>query len=173
MPHCTFCLKSIPTNSDRCPHCGAWLSQTDGSERSELPTAEPIDEAFEFEIRSLLSRNQKIEAIKIYRERTGVGLAEAKYAVEQLQRGGNLMNQPPASDDVDPQLLELLMAGEKIKAIKLYREKTKLGLKESKEAVEALAARHGNRTAASGLLWRAGRNHCRWNGRAILRLDAG
>lgn len=142
MPHCTFCLKSVPTLAERCPHCAAWLNQNDGSEKPQEPAAEPIDESFESEIRSLLSQNRKIEAIKIYRERTGVGLAEANYAVELLQRGGSL-NEPPMSDDVDPQLLELLMAGQKIKAIKLYREKTNLGLKESKEAVEAIAARQG------------------------------
>jgi len=34
---------------------------------------------------SLLRRNQKINAIKLYREKTGVGLAEAKDAVERME----------------------------------------------------------------------------------------
>lgn len=34
------------------------------------------------DIRELVARNRKIEAIKLYRERTGVGLAEAKAAVD-------------------------------------------------------------------------------------------
>jgi ribosomal protein L7/L12 len=34
----------------------------------------------------LLGSGQKIQAIKLYRELTGVGLAEAKDAVEQLER---------------------------------------------------------------------------------------
>lgn len=38
------------------------------------------------EIRAYLQANRKIEAIKIYRERTGVGLAEAKDAVEAIGR---------------------------------------------------------------------------------------
>ncbi len=38
------------------------------------------------EIMDLLQRGQKIEAIKIYRERTNCGLKEAKDAVEELQR---------------------------------------------------------------------------------------
>lgn len=39
------------------------------------------------QIRSLLQRGNKIEAIKIYREATGVGLAEAKAAVEAIAAG--------------------------------------------------------------------------------------
>lgn len=36
---------------------------------------------------SLLAKRNKIEAIKVYRERSGVGLKEAKDAVEAIQRG--------------------------------------------------------------------------------------
>jgi hypothetical protein len=35
------------------------------------------------DIRDLAAAGQKIEAIKLYRERTGVGLAQAKNAVER------------------------------------------------------------------------------------------
>ncbi len=38
------------------------------------------------EIQDLLRRGQKIEAIKIYRQRTGLGLREAKDAIEDMQR---------------------------------------------------------------------------------------
>ncbi|MDR6834136.1 MULTISPECIES: ribosomal protein L7/L12 [unclassified Sphingopyxis] len=38
------------------------------------------------EIRALIRQNQKIEAIKRVRERTGLGLAEAKDAVEALEQ---------------------------------------------------------------------------------------
>ncbi|WP_242776335.1 ribosomal protein L7/L12 [Sphingopyxis sp. YF1] len=38
------------------------------------------------EIRDLIRQNRKIEAIKRMRERTGLGLAEAKDAVEALER---------------------------------------------------------------------------------------
>ena len=37
------------------------------------------------QIQDALRRGNKIEAIKIYRELTGVGLAEAKQAVESLE----------------------------------------------------------------------------------------
>jgi len=44
----------------------------------------------------------------------------------------------PLPDDKIAALRELLFAGRKIEAIKLYREMTGLGLKEAKEAVEGL-----------------------------------
>ena len=37
------------------------------------------------DIVALLRRNKKIEAIKLYREKTGVGLAEAKDAVDRME----------------------------------------------------------------------------------------
>ena len=48
-----------------------------------------IDEDLEERVRSLMGEGQKIEAIKLYRERTGAGLKESKDAVESLaeQRG--------------------------------------------------------------------------------------
>jgi ribosomal protein L7/L12 len=39
------------------------------------------------EIQDLLRRGRKIDAIKVYRERTGLGLKEAKDAVEEIERG--------------------------------------------------------------------------------------
>jgi hypothetical protein len=38
------------------------------------------------EIRELIRQNRKIDAIKLVRERTGLGLKEAKDAVEALER---------------------------------------------------------------------------------------
>jgi ribosomal protein L7/L12 len=42
-------------------------------------------DALQDEIMRLVRANQKIEAIKLYRERTGVGLAEAKTFVDKLR----------------------------------------------------------------------------------------
>ena len=44
----------------------------------------------------------------------------------------------PLPDDKIAALRELLFAGRKIEAIKLYREMTDVGLKEAKDAVESL-----------------------------------
>lgn len=90
---------------------------------------EPVVEA--------LGAGQKIEAIKRYRELTGVGLKEAKDAVEALERGEPVpVTQTPAAPNASVQ--DLLREGKKLEAIKLYREQSGLGLKEAKDAVDAM-----------------------------------
>lgn len=111
--------------------------------RGDILPESSMPENLDDQIRSLLSAGRKIEAIKVYREATGAGLAGAKNAVEAIERHV----EPTASDaphgEFEQQLLALVERGEKIMAIKLYREQTGAGLKEAKDAVEALAARRG------------------------------
>lgn len=89
-----------------------------------------------------LKSGNKIAAIKLCREATGMGLAEAKDWVEKLDTTGG--QEPPvlAVEAALSPVADLLFAGRKIEAIKLYREQVKPGaeLKESKEAVEQLEA---------------------------------
>ena len=47
------------------------------------PNSDPV---FSPEIQEALRRGNKIEAIKLYRELTGVGLAEAKEAMDRAER---------------------------------------------------------------------------------------
>ena len=86
---------------------------------------------------------KRIEAIKLCREATGMGLAEAKDWVEKLETSPEspLPSAAELAGALAP-VAELLFKGEKISAIKLYREQVKpgAGLKESKEAVEQLEA---------------------------------
>ncbi|MGH8616524.1 MAG: hypothetical protein ACREUW_02445 [Burkholderiales bacterium] len=98
------------------------------------------------EVRLLLQRGQKIEAIKLLVTERRLGLKEAKDAVESLERAGVL---PPPGADVALRVLTpeavaeirtLVAGGRQIDAIRLYRERTGADLKESKEAVEALVA---------------------------------
>ena len=100
---------------------------------------EPIASDLEAEVRRLLAGGQKVEAIKLLRERTGAGLAEAKTAVESLEAGGPaaLAARPAVRAELEAELRAFL-PDRKIEAIKLYRERTGAGLKEAKEAVEAL-----------------------------------
>ena len=56
-------------------------AQTPEADPSQPPS--PADEALEA-VRPILEREGKIAAIKAYRERTGVGLREAKEAVDSL-----------------------------------------------------------------------------------------
>jgi ribosomal protein L7/L12 len=107
------------------------------------------DKAWIAELTSLIDNGQKIEAIQKYRERTSVGLAEAKSAIEQIAdrmsgAGQPLDNRPDVpAGTADGEVLDLMRTGQKIAAIKRYRETHGGGLKEAKEAVEALAAAHG------------------------------
>lgn len=91
-------------------------------------------------IRAELAAGRKIEAIKLYRQATDTGLAEAKQAVEALEAGrpiGGPAIESASNDDID-QIQAAVLAGEKIRAIKLYRDATGEGLKESKDFIEAL-----------------------------------
>ena len=136
MTLCPRCQNTVPADAQRCPACGAWLGEHDGGPDSN-------QDSLAEEIRSLLADGQKILAVKLYREHTGCGLAEAKAAVEQIGRGETPISKAAVEDDLDKQVLELVAAGQKIAAIKLVRERTNSGLKDAKDAVEALAARHG------------------------------
>jgi ribosomal protein L7/L12 len=49
---------------------------------------EPLDPASDPEIQDLLAKGNEIQAIKRYRELTGLGLKEAKEAIERARPGG-------------------------------------------------------------------------------------
>jgi ribosomal protein L7/L12 len=98
----------------------------------------------ERQIREFINANQLIYAIKLYREITGVGLAEAKSAVEAMARGESV-NIPKPQTQSDNPLLEnrikkLLIKRNKIEAIKIYREAHRVGLKEAKDVIDQMEA---------------------------------
>lgn len=69
-----------------------------------------------------------------------------------LPTGSEAVNpSPPEGEDPSvARLLDLLRSGQKIAAIKAYREEHGVGLKEAKDAVEALAAEHGIASKPAG-----------------------
>ena len=92
-------------------------------------------------VQRLARQGKKIEAIKYYREMTGVGLREAKAAVEQLEVAVEEKHYPEGARLIDPEVLQrLLQAGRKIEAIKYYRTTTGVDLREAKAAVEWVEA---------------------------------
>jgi ribosomal protein L7/L12 len=86
------------------------------------------------------------------KDQTGVGLAEAKQAVEAMQADAG----PPSSSDIggdlEAELLRLLGRGDKLEAVKLYKDQKGVSLLEAKRAVESLAASHGLVTQRAGCL---------------------
>jgi ribosomal protein L7/L12 len=77
----------------------------------------------------------------------GVGLKEAKDAVEAIQRGQAARSGPQGDRDLENEVVSFLEQGQKIEAIKRYRERTGVGLKEAKDAVERMAERRGLATS--------------------------
>jgi hypothetical protein len=92
-------------------------------------------------IRALLAEQRRTEAVRLYMEQTGASLGEATRAIERLQaeREPQVLNTSagPFAVDID-EIRALMQRGQKINAIKLLREQTNLGLKEAKDAVEAI-----------------------------------
>lgn len=95
-------------------------------------------------IHKLLHDKQVIQAIQLYREVTGVSLAEAKEAVEEmaLDEAGKPSSGKRDYDDpvMESKIKSLLAKGKKIDAVKIYREEYGIGLKEAKDAVDRIEA---------------------------------
>lgn len=107
-----------------------------------------LDDGSRAEIHQLLAANKKIQAIKVFRDRTGAGLLDAKNAIEHLQSGGQFplsstildaaQAGPVPWDDLIPRLSMLKSEGKAIAAIKLLRDRTGLSLRDAKNAVDLL-----------------------------------
>lgn len=88
-------------------------------------------------VKTLIHEGEMIEAIKLYRAEMGVGLKEAKDycdAYRDKLKGA-------ATDDftaLDEKLKTLLRAGKTITAVKLYKDSTGEGLRESKDYIDKL-----------------------------------
>lgn len=104
-------------------------------------------------IQTATRAGNKIEAIKLYRELFGVGLAEAKNAVEHLEtalRNGGATSIPSPGSSAAPglpvppetmtKIRAAVLGGQKMAAIKLYREHHHVGLAEAKAAIDGLEA---------------------------------
>ena len=154
---CQFCGTTVVVPEELRPHTPGQGTPATGGGAADFAGlgqwaagAMPLDKLAE--IKRLTQNGQKIEAIKVYREVTGVGLREAKEAVDRLEAGQPLVFTSTASVNLSgtsaaagqaAQLAEvtrLAQSGQKIQAIKIYREITGLGLREAKEAVERLEA---------------------------------
>ena len=96
------------------------------------------------EVQRVLRAGNKIEAIKLLRELTGLGLAQAKAAVEagRLPDGASRSQPPRAGSGLPARVQGLLRQGKKVEAIKDLRQANNLGLKEAHDEVEAYLEKH-------------------------------
>ncbi|QYM64038.1 ribosomal protein L7/L12 [Microbacterium sp. Se5.02b] len=132
--------------------------------RTAASTAAPASSALTpdvvAEIDRLVAANQKIHAIKLYRDHTGVGLKEAKDRIEHWSASTTAPHQAPVSHaaaarsalpavgltpstvraslpaSTASEIDALVAGGAAIAAIKLLRQHTGLGLKESKDLID-------------------------------------
>ncbi|MGH8049984.1 MAG: ribosomal protein L7/L12 [Arenimonas sp.] len=126
------------------------------SENNELPD----------DVAEALQRSETIEAIKRLRAATGLGLKEAKDVIDDYVAGNTItVTSAHASHQFPDAVMQAFRNGNKIEAIKLLREKTGLGLKEAKDAIEALPQSSTSRLrnspietprSGNGLLWLSG-----------------
>lgn len=120
-------------------------------ERPVMP--DPLTAPVIAEIDRLVTGEQKIAAIKLLREHSGLSLREAKDQIDAWVPSGALPEAPVPLEGARPavpadavsrltptvraELERLIAADQKISAIKLLREATGLGLKDAKDAVES------------------------------------
>ena len=141
-PTCGAPLEADGTSTViRCKFCGS-TSMLPGSHVSQPAGMAPSMD----EIRRLASNGDLAAAIARYCQAYGVDEAEARNIIETLQSGRLAMAAAPGMRD--PQELtkaleevqQRLKAGDKIGAIKVYREHYDVGLERAKYAVEQIEA---------------------------------
>ncbi|MGD9855079.1 MAG: ribosomal protein L7/L12 [Planctomycetaceae bacterium] len=140
MDYCKSCGSEVAAGTRRCPSCGDVIDEF-ASEKSGGVSEEVLHR----EVMDLVRRDGVITGIKRYREATGCDLKTAKDAVERLMAGGALdpIKPQPGVETLEAEIIELAQGQSKIAAIKRYREGTGCGLKDAKDAVDALLQQHG------------------------------
>lgn len=111
------------------------------------------------EIAALVRQGNKIEAIKLLREASGLGLKEAKDFLDRNPTAQELglvvrMAAKPSASGAgigSAEVRQLAAEGKMIEAIKLLREQTGLGLKDAKDVVERMRPPEAVAPAGEGL----------------------
>ncbi len=167
---CPNCSAPLDINvsgatTQRCPYCNTSviipeelrqikpqaIASFVSSPSNRVPPAANLSQILE-SIQEKAIAGDDIEAIKLLRTNFEIGLKEAHDLVEGMQRGeqvdtSNLRYHEPDSLQVtalDParlqQIIDMIKAGDKLEAIKLFREATDVSLKDAKDAIEAINA---------------------------------
>lgn len=129
----------------------ALLIVTNRAARSRVdPTQVTIDPALATQLRDLEAKGKKLEAVRVLRASTGLGLADAVRIVDKLAASGKPVKLDKTTNsgtgtamanigpDHEAELRKLVAAGQQIQAIKMVRELTGMGLKDAKDLVDRL-----------------------------------
>ncbi len=122
--------------------------------------------------RAALAAGNLLEAIRIVREDSGLGLREAKELVEAhaAGRSESLSTQDAASTDLPLAAIAFLEQGQLIAAVRATRGRSGIGLKDAKDRVDRYLAEHaGTRQRFQG---RVAAERARWRSLALLLLVA-
>lgn len=110
-----------------------------------------MNQAIPAEVMSVWNSGNKVLAIKLLRDQTGLGLAEAKHLLESADAAGLPRELPLPMHGADSSLTEFNIAepslnelrihaamasGNKLEAVKLLKEATGLGLAQAKERID-------------------------------------
>ncbi len=100
----------------------------------------PVPAHVQQEVRELWAAGKKVAAIKLVRERTGLGLKEAKLLTETLGAGHAVPSDPAggAVPDLATRVRDLKAAGRTEQAVFLVRGETGMGQSEAETFVNAL-----------------------------------
>ena len=141
MDYCRACGAEVGDGVPLCPQCGSPIDSFAD------PKSVEDDEALLREVWEIARTEGVISAVKRYREATGSDLAAAKRAVDSLLTtggaGDQFLAQRQPMEHLEAEVLDIARQQGKIAAIKRYREAQVCGLKEAKEAVEAMLTEHG------------------------------
>ena len=85
MSRCRLCDHKNPPGIQRCEKCGTWLD-VEAVPAAETAAERPPAKTLDDQLLELLRAGRKIEAIKLLRAQSGLGLYEAKTSVEALAR---------------------------------------------------------------------------------------
>ncbi len=105
-----------------------------------VPPQAPDAQAMIAQIETWIQCKNKINAIKIYREYTGVGLKVAKDAVEAIERGDTIGWQAQLVAFDLEHVRQLIRAGRKPDAVSYYQQQLNLALDDARAIVNALEA---------------------------------
>jgi ribosomal protein L7/L12 len=91
-----------------------------------------------------LRHGHKLEAIRLLRGATGMGLKEAKDTIEALEHAPLAAMQPRAAAQnpqsllsLPPAVVQALQEGRQVQAIRILREHTGMGLKDAVDTIKA------------------------------------